>query len=143
MSSISTSAEAGYSFYSVTGVVTPRSIGQLVDYACSKADAAMVVSYENAVIAIEPDELFSYAWAQRDPAHPMEAPAALVVRLDQLSLFRQYADAALQNGLIRATFTARDEACAWAAQQAVVQEQWLRAHQLMTTNEEWRRKSTS
>lgn len=142
LASISTVVDRRIGVHRVSGVVTPNSIAGLVQHARRDPSPVMVVSYVEAAIAIEPDKMFSYAWRSGEEAAPMEAPAALVVRPDQLALFRQYAQTALHSGILRAAFTSTDEARSWASEQAAVQEQWYRAYRQAIARGELPRKSS-
>jgi len=137
--SISAEPDRCLTTHRVTGVVTPSTIGVLVNYARRDAAPARVMSYVEAVIAIESDKLFACAW--REGWEPLEAPVALLVRPDQLSACSEYVRVALSRGIVRAAFTSIEDARAWASEQAEVQAYWVRAYQRATASEGLRSKS--
>lgn len=143
LASIRTKPDADIASHYVGGVVTPRNIGGLVTSACEVQSLAMVVSYESAVVAIQPDAMFASAWRPGGRTFTLEQPAALVVRPDQLSVFREYARTALSHGVIRAAFTSAEQAFRWAAEQAEVQAHLIEAVRRLKASEESLRTSSA
>ena len=110
------------------GIVTPASLAEIIrDSAAWSAGSeplAKVVDYSSAVLAAHCEQMLASAATVR--ASAVAVPAALVASADNEHLLRDYAACCASAGVAKAVFRRVEDALAWAARQAQVQEYWRR-----------------
>lgn len=116
-------ADDGLVVADVRGEICAATASQIIADAPTWAPKvhAKVVDYTGARLMLTADALYGASFAARPG---QDEPAAFIVQLDQLALFRRYAELCAERGVLKAAFTRTEEALFWAAQQARVQRWW-------------------
>lgn len=118
--------------YVVAGVLTAATLMALRDDAgrevAESGALALVIDLTNTVVTIAPGDLSI-------PPRPLVSmlPVAVVVTPDQVPLFAAYCLSMAKRGVVRATFTNAENACAWAQWQGQVlrdHREWKQARRL-------------
>jgi hypothetical protein len=117
---VSCQSDRGTTLAHVGGLVVPSSAAEVVRSieAVSEVSGSsgQVVVY-SAQVLIAPDRLFKAAQSSgRD-----KLPTAVVVRPDQIELFRAYAKLAMAAGVLKAAFLSEQQAREWVDQAVLVE----------------------
>lgn len=116
--------DCGLAVFSATGIITPSIAGSvLADCQSALGDwrsDGLVASYRDADMRIDPDRLLGHALEVVADGGRLALPTALVVKRDDLPMWRTYADLMARAGILRGVFTDYDQALRWARTQAAV-----------------------
>lgn len=118
-------ADCGLAVLQPTGVVTPPvRVALLTDaqWAVGRwGSDALVARYTDAAVQMDVDTLMDTALeAVRVGPGRMDIPTAMVVRREELKLWRTYCELMAMVGIVRGAFLEHEEAMRWARRQALV-----------------------
>lgn len=106
------------------GVVTQSVAGSILADCQSVVDAwqtrGLVAQYDEAQLDIDADTLCRSAVKVVEANGRLSLPTALVVRRDDLPMWKTYAHLMAQRGILRGVFTDYDQAMRWARTQAAI-----------------------
>ena len=114
----------GIALFRACGLVTPSAATSILTDCQSAVDAwqirGLVAQYTDAQLAIDADALHRSAVGVVGAHGRLALPTALVVRRDDLALWKTYAHLMANRGIVRGVFTDYDAALRWARLQASI-----------------------
>ncbi len=117
-------ADGGIAVFRTEGVVTPKVSG-LVLSSCQQAmrdwgAVGLVAEYTGADLQIDANALLGSALKVVASDGALALPTALLVKPDDLGMWRTYAWLMARSGIVRGVFTQHEEALRWARKQAAI-----------------------
>lgn len=116
--------DGGISVMRTAGLLIERTAPQIIGN-CSLqlarwGSVGLVAQYQHADLQISPEDLFADAIGSARPVGGAAMPVALVVKREDLEMWRVYALLMARNGVLRGLFTDDAQALRWTRRQAAI-----------------------